>query len=215
VKEYHKIQTVFLRDPATRFKTLLEGQCAWPEFDYLFNNEWAFDEKVDGTNIRVMVHSASAGGQIEFGGKTDNASIPAPLIKRLEEIFLPQSQALVEAFPEGACLYGEGYGARIQKGGGNYRPDQDFIMFDVKVGEWWLQRESVTEIAHGFGLRVVPSVGTGTMADMVERVRRGFNSAWGPFPAEGIVARPVCELRTRSGHRIITKLKTRDFLGVA
>ena len=28
-------------------------------------------------------------------------------------------------------MYGEGYGAKIQKGGGNYRQDQDFVLFDV------------------------------------------------------------------------------------
>lgn len=42
MKEYHKIQTVFLRDPNTKFKTLLEGEFALPEFKYLANNEWVF-----------------------------------------------------------------------------------------------------------------------------------------------------------------------------
>lgn len=32
-----------------------------------------------------------------------------------------------EVFGCDACLYGEGYGAKIQKGGGNYRADQDFV----------------------------------------------------------------------------------------
>lgn len=111
MKEYTKIQTVFLRDPETKFKTLLEGQYALPEFAYLADNAWIFTEKVDGTNIRVMI-----GQSVTFGGKTDDAQIPARLLTRLEERFLPQSDALFEAFPEGGCLYGEGYGAKIQKG---------------------------------------------------------------------------------------------------
>ena len=78
-----------------------------------------------------------------FGGKTDNAQIPAPLVARLNERFLPLADMLSEMFENGACLYGEGYGAKIQKGGGNYRPDQDFVLFDVRVGEWWLERTSV------------------------------------------------------------------------
>lgn len=86
MSEYHKIQTVYLRDPATKFKTLLLGQYAEPEFAYLAKNEWSFTEKVDGTNIRVMV--PMAGGPIAFGGKTDNASIPAALAGRLQERFL-------------------------------------------------------------------------------------------------------------------------------
>ena len=54
METYHKIQTVWLRDPDNRYKTLLEGQWATPEFEYLANNEWTFTEKVDGTNVRVM-----------------------------------------------------------------------------------------------------------------------------------------------------------------
>src|SRR5574343_1453972 len=112
MKEYDKIQTVFLRDPNTKFKTLLEGEFALPEFKYLANNEWVFTEKVDGTNIRVMFD----GQQITFGGKTDDAQIPAFLVTRLQDVFLPQLETFKAKFADGVCLYGEGYGAKIQKG---------------------------------------------------------------------------------------------------
>ena len=46
--QYHKIQSVFKRDPNTKFKTLLEGEYSIPEFEYLKDNEWVFTEKVDG-----------------------------------------------------------------------------------------------------------------------------------------------------------------------
>ena len=46
--KYPKIQTVYLRDPETKYRTLLEGQFALPEFEYLANNEWIFTEKIDG-----------------------------------------------------------------------------------------------------------------------------------------------------------------------
>lgn len=211
MKEYHKIQTVFLRDPNTKFKTLLEGEFALPEFKYLASNEWVFTEKVDGTNIRVMFD----GSQITFGGKTDDAQIPALLVTRLQDMFLPQIETFKEKFTDGVCLYGEGYGAKIQKGGGNYRQNQDFVLFDVKIGDWWLERSSVEEIASTMKLDIVPIIGTGTLYDMVEKTRCGFNSIWGNFKAEGIVARPLCELKSRNGSRIITKLKNRDFNGVA
>ena len=210
MNEYHKIQTVFLRDPETKFKTLLRGQYATPEFSYLASNEWVFTEKVDGTNIRVMV---APNGNIKFGGKTDAASIPALLLERLAERFLRQHDLLNDMFPEGGCLYGEGYGARIQKGGGNYRPDQDFVLFDVKVKDRWLQREALDDIGAKLSLDIVPDIGRGSLADMAELAEAGFASQWGAFPAEGIVARPVCELRSRVGHRIITKIKTKDFSG--
>jgi ATP-dependent RNA circularization protein (DNA/RNA ligase family) len=207
MKEYHKIQSVFLRDPETKFKRLLVGQYTHPVFAYLANNEWVFTEKVDGTNIRVMIGD----GSITFGGKTDDAQIPAFLVRRLEERILPQKDTLLAAFPDGGCLYGEGYGAKIQKAGANYRTDQDFVLFDVKVGEWWLERTNVEDVAAKFGLDVVPIIGIGTLAEMVERTSEGFVSRWGSFLAEGIVARPSCELKTRNGERIITKIKHRDF----
>jgi len=46
---------------------------------------------------------------------------------------------------------------------------------------------------------------------MIAMVKEGFNSQWGNFIAEGIVARPSCELLDRRGNRIITKLKYKDF----
>lgn len=213
--EYHKIQTVYKRDPATKHRTLLEGEYSIPEFEYLAYNKWVFTEKVDGTNIRVHCMDYQEEGKaygISFGGKTENAQIPAPLVERLVERFHSDKSriTLAEIFPDGACLYGEGYGVKIQ-GGGNYRTDQEFVLFDVKVGKWWLNRSDVEDVALRLGLDIVPILGTGHLVDMVHFVKKGFNSTWGDFPAEGIVARPATELFTRSGHRIITKLKHKDF----
>lgn len=207
MKEYHKIQTVFKRDLNTKFKTLIEGDWSLPVFDYLKFNQWVFTEKVDGTNIRVMVKDGVA-----FGGKTDAAQIPSKLVERLRSMFDPQVDKLREMFPDGACLYGEGYGAGIQKGGGNYAAAQEFVLFDVKIGEWWLERPNVEDIASKLGLDVVPVIGTGTLFEMVAMAKKGIPSNWGPFAAEGIVARPECGLCTRNGERIITKIKTKDFV---
>ena len=206
MKEYHKINTVFKRDMNSPRKELIVGDWSEPEFEYLADNRWEFTEKVDGTNIRVMIDN----GAVTFGGKTDNASILSPLVKRLQERFLPQITELLAAFPDGGCLYGEGYGAKIQSGG-NYRADQDFVLFDVRVGDFWLRRPDVEAVASRLGLDVVPVIGYGTLADAIQQAQKGIISRWGPFPAEGIVARPACELLTRSGHRIIAKIKTRDF----
>ena len=209
MNEYHKIQTVFKRDMQKNGKTLLEGQWTLPEFEYLAGNKWVFTEKVDGTNIRVMFKD----GAVTFGGKTDNAQIPANLVARLNDRFLPMAAQLQEVFGCDACLYGEGYGAKIQKGGGNYRPDQDFVLFDVRVGDFWLQRADVEDVAVKLGIDVVPIIGEGTLHDAIAQAKAGIGSTWGAFQAEGIVARPKTEMNTRNGHRIITKIKCRDFVG--
>ncbi len=206
MKEYHKIQTVYLRDPATKYKTLLEGQFAKPEFDYLKNDMWVFTEKVDGTNIRVKWD----GKQVSFAGKTDRADTPKFLFDKLSELF-PLEIFLANELPP-LCLYGEGYGAKIQKGGGNYIPDGvNFILFDVNIDEMWLERHNVEDIAKKLMIKVVPVVGKGTLLEGVAMVKGGYESRLRKTPPEGIVMRPKVELFNRRGERVIAKIKTKDF----
>lgn len=210
--EYHKIHTIFKRDMSSKKKSLLVGQWAMPEFEYLANNEWVFTEKVDGTNIRIMLKD----GKISFGGRTDEAQLPMQLVQVLNSKFLPLEAELRDRFTKDGrtadvCFYGEGYGAKIQKIGGNYRSDQNFVLFDIRIGDWWLERGAVENIALDFGIDVVPIIGTGNLHDAIALVQNNLKSTWGDFEAEGIVARPKVELRARSGPRIITKIKGRDF----
>ena len=208
--EYHKIQSVYLRDPANRHKTFLEGQWSLPEFGYLANNDWHWTEKVDGTNVRVHWN----GEKVTFGGRTADAQMPLYLLHRLEELFpMVKFHAHFPAIEyQDVMLYGEGYGAKIQKGGGNYKPDGvDFVLFDVQIGGVYLERQNVEDISTKLGLRSVPVLGHGSLLDAISMTRAGFDSTWGPFKAEGLVMRPAVELVTRRGHRIITKVKHKDF----
>lgn len=201
---YHKINSIFKR--AERGEMLM-GQFADPEVEYLAANDWMFTEKVDGTNIRLQWD----GTAIKVCGKSDNAQIPPFLLDAIAEIITPA--AMAQQFGTvPACLYGEGYGARIQKGGGNYIPDGvSFVLFDVRIGDFWLQRVDVADVSLGLNISVVPVLTTGPLMTMVDMVKDGFKSMWGTARGEGIVARPGVELRTRRGDRIITKLKTKDF----
>jgi len=206
MKEYHKIQTVYLRDPATKYKTLLEGQFTKPEFEYLKNNMWVFTEKVDGTNIRVQWD----GEQVAFAGKTDNADMPKFLLERLVEMF-PAGRFTANELPP-LCLYGEGYGAKIQKGGGNYIADGvSFILFDVWVDGVWLERYNVEDVAEKLMVKIVPIVGEGTLIEGIEMVRNGYDSKLRKTPPEGLIMRPKVELVNRRGERVITKVKMKDF----
>lgn len=203
--EYHKIVTVWERDPETKFRTLIEGAWATPEFEYLSECLWDATEKIDGTNVRVIWD----GERVSFAGKTDNAQMPPHLLRRLEEMF----PASVMSGLDGPCvLYGEGYGAKIQKGGGNYIPDGcSFILFDVKAGDWWLTRETVKEIALTLGIERVPIVAQSTLREAINNVRAGLNSLIADRDAEGLVLRPTVEMFDRGGRRIITKIKAKDF----
>lgn len=211
MKEYHKIITVYLRDPENNHKTLLEGTWAKPEFELLKDIDWICTEKVDGTNIRVMWD----GENVRFGGKTDNAQIPSVLQQALQDTFA--NNKMKECFPDAdhVCLYGEGYGKKIQKGG-NYLPDRaDFILFDVKIDEWWLTREANEDIANKLNIKVVPVIGVWKLEQAIEYVRNGFRSIIAhnkEYIAEGLIMKPKTELFNRRGERIITKIKHKDFL---
>ncbi len=209
MKKYHKIKTLFERDPATKHKTLLEGQFQRPEFEYLKDCPWEFTEKVDGTNIRIIWHE----DELTISGKSDNAQLPPKLLKMLREMFEPHIEQFREEFPGGnTCFYGEGYGPGIQKIGENYRDTPGFILFDVMISELWLRQGNVLQIAANFTLDTVPVVSIGSLRDMVNLVHNGFTSAWPGISPEGLVARPAgLELLTRRGERVITKLKCKDF----
>ena len=212
MEKYHKILTVYKRDPDNRYKTLIEGNWARPEFGWLAENEWVFTEKVDGTNIRV--HWDSEAKSVQFGGRTERAQIPAFLFNKLGQL-LPAIAFEVLSPEIPMTLYGEGYGAKIQKGGGNYIPDGvSFILFDVKINGIWLERHNVEDIAEKLGISPVPITGRGPLAEAVCVVERGDQSlvaANENHIAEGLVMRPAIELLDRRGQRIITKIKYRDF----
>jgi len=202
--EYPKIQSIYKRDEKTHKFT---GVFSLPEFAYLQLNHWTFTEKIDGTNVRVMWD----GQDVKFGGRTNNAQMPIFLYDKLRELFpVDKFAALYPDQP--MTLYGEGYGAKIQKGGGNYIKDGvSFILFDVLVDSWWLRRPDVENVASALSIDVVPIVGVDTLFRACEIVRQGFKSTFGDFIAEGLVLKPTVELFNRMGQRIVTKVKHTDF----
>lgn len=205
--EYHKIHSLYMRDDKGR---IVPGQYARPEIGYLAALDWEWTEKVDGTNIRIGIDTD---GAYRIGGRTDDAQIPAHLLDAIAALDLePKLRA---AFDGPVTLYGEGYGAKIQKGGGNYRPDRGFVLFDVRVGPWWLHRDDVVDVAAKLGIDVVPIVRTGPISIAEPFVARGFPSRWGAFNAEGLVGRPAVPLFGRDGSRVIVKIKTVDYARLA
>jgi hypothetical protein len=172
---------------------------------------------------------------VDYKGKTDNANIHPNLLKHLTDTyparkilaslglkeFIPVEEFAdhkwqsYEDIPKIYTIYGEGYGAKIQKAGGNYIKDGNgFIVFDVKVDDLYLQPSQRNVIAENMDAPVVPFIGMMTLDEAIQFVREGFKSriAENPdFMAEGLVIRNELGLKTRRGERIITKIKTCDF----
>lgn len=171
---------------------------------------------------------------VRYMGKTDNTQIPPHLLKHLEETYTKEkvleALGLPEYMSEEYCLekgynkiedipmytiYGEGYGVKIQKGGNYIKDDVGFIVFDVKVGDMYLLRPSMEEIALKLGAPTVPYMGQFTIDEAIEFVKKGFKSTIAEnkdYDAEGLVLKTPNGLMTRRGERIIFKIKTCDFV---
>lgn len=210
MKEYHKIDAVFNRD-TTGTKKLIKGSYRSETVELLKDATWVWTEKVDGTNIRIHWD----GHDITFGGRTDRAQIPADLMNYLIDTF--KNDATEELFEQkfgdsDVTLYGEGYGNKIQGVGKLYRPDDvSFILFDAIVGDIWLKRESVEDIAKAFGIDAVPIVGEGTIDEAVKFIEnKPMSTISNNAPMEGVVARLKYDVFDRLGNRLIVKIKVKD-----
>lgn len=207
--EYPKIETLFVRDTKT-FK--VTDELRLPEFDLV--KRWLVTEKIDGTNVRVFFDDTE--GTVRYGGRTDNAQMPTFLLAHLQEVFTVG--AFRRAFDPGAeaVLFGEGYGPKIQKGG-NYRSDVSFRLFDVRVGDWWLNWGDVEDVARKLCIETVPVLNRdASLHSATASLRRpsevaGAEGGDSAFVQEGIVARTDPLLMTRNGHRLMWKLKAKDY----
>lgn len=216
VPTYPKIETLYVRDERTH-KVTDEIRC--PEFAAV--NRWTVTEKIDGTNIRVAM---LPDGTVFYGGRTNEAQMQVSLVTWLRDN-LPYEK-LKAAFTtddgtmpvEVVTLFGEGYGEKIQKGGGNYRKGVSFRLFDVMVGRWWLKQSDVEDVADKLGIDHAPVLGVGMTIEQAERLVRcpstvGELEGGLSFPHEGIVARSDPLMLMRNGDRVMWKLKARDFDG--
>ncbi len=207
--KYSSIDSVFKRDMTVKRKPFL-NEYATPTLEMLANAKWYATEKVDGTNIRIYPD-----GTVK--GRTDDAQLHVGLLTMLQEIAKGYAQLVEEGTMASNVLFGEGYGGKLQ--GNLYGlSSHAFVLFDVYNAEQgiWYNREAVNGVADSLGLAYVPTLATNiTLPDAVEMIKtnqfkdsRLHNGA----PNEGYVLRPMTELRTNNGSRVITKLKFRDKL---
>ena len=208
--KFQKIETVFNR-ATDGSKKLVEGSYQSEIVKYLAGNAWVCTEKIDGTNVGIVWD----GYAVHFQGRSETSSLPSKLVEYLMNTFL--SDEVQELFEQKfgemkVVLFGEGYGAGIQKGKA-YRNDLAFILFDVYLPEkdLWLKRDAIEDIAQCFNIEAVPVIMTGTLSEAVEFVKARPNSTIGNAKMEGLVCKPLEEVRDRMGNRVVVKVKCKDF----
>ena len=119
---------------------------------------------------------------------------------------------------ESMIVFGETYGGKVQGMSKTYGKDLKFVAFDVKMGEYcWLNTPDAESIVKSLGLEFVDYVRIPTTIealdaeknrDSVQAVRNGLGEG---HMREGIVLRPIIELKKNNGERIIAKYKRDEF----
>ncbi len=205
MEEYMKIKNLFMFNE----KHEIEGES--PLFKALKDIVWTGTEKIDGTNVRIYWD----GHEIKYAGRTDKADMPKELKATLDNIFMNQEmEYLFEQIFENkeAYIFGEGYGPKIQNGGG-YSKATKFIVFDITIDGFELNRENVNDVAKKLGLDYVPTLYVGNLNGAIEYVKENHKSEIAESEdkkIEGLVLTPCIDIYDRRGHRIKCKCKYRD-----
>jgi hypothetical protein len=214
IMEYMKINTLFKRDLKAKGKKkpIIEGDYSDPVFENIKN--WLACEKIDGTNCRIIYDSEDTVPFVYFDGRKDDAQLPARLFNHLKDYFTTKLMGHVFPNPGKAILFGEGYGYNINENPYNLDSVR-FILFDVWIDGWWLERKNVISVAEKLGVETVSDYGVMTIPEIVNMVKKGHvTDIAGARPDavfEGIVATARPMVLNRDGTPVKFKLKVRDF----
>jgi hypothetical protein len=217
---YHKIDTIFERDPKT-FKIRYDSDLGYghklAKTIFSIPKTWEWTEKIDGTNIYISYKDPNRNSDFYVGGRTEEAEIPKAIDCYIHDCV--RLSSLKEIFGDKhVVIYGEGYGGKIQAGdkdkkrGGKYNDQERFIVFDILVkGKYWLSRENIVDVCEKLKLDVVPFVGEFSIGEATQIVRNGLTSKLADVQAEGLVGRTSVPIFDTEHERLICKLKTKDF----
>lgn len=111
---YQKINTIYKRYqfsgndcPNKKWLTMrnkiILGDFSNKEAEYLFDNKWIAESKIDGTNSKIMFFPSD--GHIEVGGKSDKADSQHGQFEMLREIGERIKPMLAEEFPKEAAKF--------------------------------------------------------------------------------------------------------------
>jgi hypothetical protein len=172
----------------------------------LFKEAYAL-EKIHGTSSHIgWKHSEKKIYFFSGGEKHDN------FVALFDEAFLKAK--FEEVFPDiSVVIFGEAYGGKQQGMSHTYGKELKFIGFDVKVGEHWLAVPNAEDVCNQFNIEFVayekidvslPKLMEERDKPSVQAVRNGITE---PKKREGIVCRPLTEMRVNNGDRVICKYK--------
>lgn len=210
---YTKINTLYKRDDKGH---IIIGDFSRPEFKYLYNNEWLWYLKIDGTNTGIHFD-----GDLKIDGKSEKAQWNPKVIDVLKSIVdINKFKTVFPADENGVypnvIVYGETYGSTIQDKAGKLYFDGfgvGFRVFDIKVNGYWLEPDDIADVASKLGFEMPTCFGKMTIAEAEDMVKAGFKDtiAEHDLDAEGLVGRPLTQFFNKKGERVMVKVKTCDY----
>jgi len=148
-----------------------------------------------------------------FSGGADHAAFA----RLFDAVRLEELKSKLADFKDRVIVYGEAYGGKLQGMRETYGDQLQFIVFEVKVGDLWLNMDKAFGVANYLGLEFVPfkvipgtpeSIDEAMMEPSVVAVRCGITE---PKLREGVVLRPMEEFTLNNGARVIAKHKHPSF----
>ncbi len=184
---------------------------------------WIKTEKIDGTNIRIILTKPDEEGNREvligsrklILNKEDKGS--KQYLDCLREVNLNKIKEYFADVNSTVIIYGEGYGAGVQKGG-IYAKEKNYRVFDIRIGTAYQDFEYVKKVCIDNQLNIVPvfsDVDEITYKECLESLRHFdetlINEGDGGVP-EGLVYKFEPVLLNKYGERLIFKIKRKDFI---
>jgi hypothetical protein len=212
---YQKIMSPWKRVNSSS-KTVDTSQYSDEYGPVLTNILWKASEKVDGTNVNFFYD----GNHVSYKGHTDKTSFPAWMKEYLDSIATKEFEQLLEQWfgDKEFILHCELVGPKIQSNPYSLEENRIYL-FDIynKTNNSFWPQESLYSVAIDAGFYVPEQLGTATLNFWKNKIMSGelashINPA---VEIEGLVIRPVLELKKNNGDRLIYKIKVKDLLGRA
>lgn len=213
--KYDKFSSPFKKDE--KFINTEELSQELPQGRYIVT------EKIDGTNIRIILTKPDDEGKREvvIGSRklllNEEDKTSKQYFDCLKEVNI---RKLVEYFKEvnsTVIIYGEGYGAGVQKGG-IYSSVKNFRVFDIRIGRAYQDWFYIEKVCVDNQLNIVPLVGycrTISYRDCELELKRHEETLikeGSGGKSEGLVYKFEPVLLNKYGERLIFKVKHKDFL---
>lgn len=166
-------------------------------------------EKIHGTSAHIRWSPEKGIGFMSGGEKYEK------FIKLFDEDFLKSK--FKELFVDKIVVYGEAYGGKCQGMSETYGKELKFVVFDVKIGDVWLNVPNAEDVTKKLGLEFVDYKLINTDLKELDFEKDRFssqairNGCGNDKLREGVVLRPLIEVIKNNGSRLICKHKRDEF----